>query len=638
MGTWVPNVPNFVLGGATAINIVNEQFDTTTAYTEQSFRQTQDYITNLQTMLNELSPPSSGGVHVEYPYVPDMDYSARPGLSSLDVPDDWPENKPVFPTLIDMPDIADITLPVMGFSPPILNTPTKPVADNIEGPGDAPVVSEVDIPAEPSIVLPDAPILENLPLPTPPTITIPAFDEELTPFEFSTPQAFNWSENPYNSPVWVDLLAKVRDGLINGGTGLGEEVENDIWDRARNRQARENDKLYRQVRDAYSIGYCLPPGSLAAAEMEIASETAMNNTNLNSDIAVKQAELAKEHSQFITSTGVDLEKVLRGFHDAQAGRSMEAAKTVVSSSIDILNAVIAGHNLKIEQYKAEASIYEARVKAALTDIEIYKANVEAVKVSSEMQKNLVAIYEKQIAAVETHVKLYSAKMESAKIRAEIEQLKIENFKAKTQAYSMQVEAEKMKFDIYAVESDVEKTKVQIFAEQAKAYLSEVETKKIEADLESKKLENALRQNTILIEGYKGELAGYLGEIEATGKKVAAVTDGFKAEVAAYAAETDATGQFYGAKIKEIDARIEEAKMKLEEALGNMKAVTDGYVAIKELQVKGTEGIMNVGAQLTSAAMNAVNASASIGTTATSSTGKHLNHSQSLGETHSYRHE
>jgi len=42
----------------------------------------------------------------------------------------------------------------------------------------------------------------------------------------------------------------------------------------------------------------------------------------------------------------------------------------------------------------------------------------------------------------------------------------------------------------------------------------------------------------------------------------------------------------------------------------LELTVKGYVAVKELQVKGTEGIMNVGAQLAASSMNAANASAS----------------------------
>jgi len=489
-----------------------------------------------------------------------------------------------------------------------------------------------NIPTAPSIVLPDSPSLSEIVLPAPPSITLPLFDAQLPEEIMRTPDGFSWEESPYNSEVWSNLLAKVQDGLVNGGTGLGPDVEGAIWDRARSRQAAENDKLFQKIRDSY-VGYSMAPNALASAEAEAFRHISRNNRDLNSDIAIKQAELAKEHSQFILEKGLSLEEVLRSFHNAQANRSFEVAKAVAKNSIEIVNVLISRYNSKLERYKAEASVYESKVKAALAEVDVFKSMVEASKVSSEVQKNLVDIYGKQIDAIKTHVQLYSAQMENVKVAADIEKTKLEAFQLETQAYIARMSAEKVKFDIYQAETEAEKAKAQTFAEQVRAFVAQVDAKKAESSLKMINLDSVLKENAMKIEEYRGELTGYSAAIDATSKKVGAVVEGFKAEVSAYSAETIATGSMYDAKIKEISARIEEAKFKLQKSVAEVDARTKGYIAVKSLQVKGTEGIMNVGAQLSASAMNAVNASASLSSSMSESFGEHYSSNQSLSESH-----
>ena len=92
---------------------------------------------------------------------------------------------------------------------------------------------------------------------------------------------------------------------------------------------------------------------------------------------------------------------------------------------------------------------------------------------------------------------------------------------------------------------------------------------------------------------------------------------------------------FQAKVQEIQARIEAARLNMQVAVAEVEATTRGYVAIKELQVEGTKGIMNVGAQLTASALNAVNASASFGFSGNMGAGESWSHGESISESHSY---
>lgn len=642
MGIWVDKPKDVDVSGKTSLTLVRERFDLTQGFATDSFQATKDFIEDLQEVVATLEVPTTTGIDdVPLPEVLPLDYSSRPKVGHLTVPDDWPTNKPIAPTLDILPELVDFSIPTITFSAPSWNNPQKPVIDLVSAPGAAPELNTPDIPQAPDVALPTPPTLDTIILPSPPNTNLPEFNEELLPenFTFDDAISFNWQDSPYNSEIWDTLLDKVVDGIRNGGTGLGADVEAELWDRAQRRQQTDNEKLYRETEEYFaSRGWEIPPGAMVGRLAEVAQEIAKNNTDLNGKIAIEQAELALKNTQFLIEKGINLETVLREFFTASAARTLDAAKTAVGSAIDIYNAKVAGYNLKIERYKAMAAVFEARVRAALEAVEIFKAQIEGARISLDVQKNLIEIYEKQLLAIETRVRLYTAQMDGVKIASEVENLKLESYRLSTQAYVSRLEGEKIKFDIYGKEVDAEVAKAQVFAEQVRAYVAEVEATKARNELQMNRLNAVAAKNTLLIEQYKGELSGYTSEIDAVAKKVDGVVRGFEAEVKAYSAETDAEAAMYNAKTREIEARIEQSRLLITKAVSEIEAATKGYVAIKELQVEGVKGAMNVGAQLSSAAMNAVSANASIGYNQSLSESADYNHSESISEQHSYQHD
>ena len=148
----------------------------------------------------------------------------------------------------------------------------------------------------------------------------------------------------------------------------------------------------------------------------------------------------------------------------------------------------------------------------------------------------------------------------------------------------------------------------------------------------------LKQNQILVERYRSELAGYTTQIEAQKALIDANVEGFKAEVAGYSAETEAIGMQYSTTIKLIEARIQAARFNVEKALAEIDAVTKGYIAISELQVKGTEATMNVGAQLAASAWSAANASVTGSLSDQQNYGKQYTLTNTLSEAHNFEEE
>lgn len=637
MGTYVDNPNSGSLSVNSPYTMIGEQTDQANFYATESFGITQTYIDNLSDLMGTLVTPDTDAIDIDLPGFAPIDYTARPSLVGVVLPGDWPVNTTTSPTWLVIPSFSDVTFPVLSVTPPVWADPDTPTMSVITEPGDMPAITPVSVPTAPSITLPDSPSLDDVLIPAAPSIGIPEFDSTLPSVTIDEPAPFVWGEPVYNSDMWADLLAKVLDGVKNGGTGLDPIVEAEIYQRLLDRQVDENDRMYIEA-DTYfaARGFTLPSGALSGRLNEINQQISRNNSAASREITVNQAELAQKNTHFILEMGHKLEGTIRSFFTDGTNRLFEANKILAANAIEVYNSLVARYNLDIQRYEAEAKIYETRVRAVLTEVEIYKSQVEGARVTADVQKTLVEVYRVQLQAVESQMNLYVSEMQGAKISADLETLKLEQYKVETQAYIARLDGEKAKFSLYEIQVKAEGEKARTYGEQVRAYATEVDAKKAEIAAQVSQASLILDQNKQEVSRYQSELDAYKVELQAKLSETEAVVTGFRAETSAYEAETHAVSAMYGTQLQEIQARIEEARFNMQKAVAEVDAVTKGYIAVKQLQVDGTTGIMNVGAQLTASALNVVSTSLSYGYSGSESMGESWSHGETISESHPYK--
>ena len=637
MGTWVPTdwTKEKKINPGGPGELVYERFDLSTQYAESSFAIATDFISQLEALLSSFDLPESTISDVDVPDIAPLSYENRPAIGDVTLPV-IPGSTVVKPAWTAVSTFKPLEFPDFNIDPPPYDTVEKPEHDIISDPGDPQATDPIEYPARPDKPIPNEPNFENIIFPVAPSDTISEFEGEVPTETWDMPPNFNYSESNYGSDIWADLLSKVLNDIRNGGTGLGALIEEELYDRALRKQETENERLYNEVENYFEArGFSLPPGAMAGRLAEAAREISRNNTTINAEIMINQAELAQTNTHFMIEQGVKLEGMLRDFFNQQANRAFEAAKIIATTGIEIFNAKVNKFNARVLAYQAEGAIFESRVKAALIQAEIYKTQIDACGVMSEVQKNLVVIYSEKIKALDTIIKLYATEMEAARIKAEVEKIKLTMFELQVKIYIARIEADKAKFDVYVRELEAERTKAMLYSEQVKAFLGEVEAVKVESDIQIQTSDLALKENQILADRYRAEIAGRETEIRGAVAEIAALVDGFKVEAMAYSAETEAEGSWFKAKVEEMRVGVENSKTKLAKAVGEIDAAIKGFAAVKGLQVEGTTGIMNAAAQLCASTMNAVNATASVGYTGTESSGETWSHGESIGETHPY---
>ena len=232
-----------------------------------------------------------------------------------------------------------------------------------------------------------------------PTISIPEYT--LT----APVDELDYSEPVYQSDLQDVLKVALKDFVENGGTGLGADVEAALWARARDKQTILNERTYDEAAEYFSSrGYTIPPGALGGRLTEALAEQTRGDAQLNYEISIEQARLARAQSEHSLIAAINLEGQDKEKFTAMANRTLEAAKATVQVVLDLYNTKVQGYIAEIQGAKIEADVEKVRVDAKVAAnksvIDEYNANIESYKTQIQQE----------IAIVELVAKVYGYKI------------------------------------------------------------------------------------------------------------------------------------------------------------------------------------------------------------------------------------
>jgi hypothetical protein len=160
---------------------------------------------------------------------------------------------------------------------------------------------------------------------------------------------------PLNEDAYDEATAKLVDMITNGGTGINPDVENQIWQRDRDRVIADGMRLDSQTLIQFSQrGYSLPAGVMLGQLQANRTDQLTKLQAQSRDVAIKQFETEIENLRFAITTATDLRiKAL-----AAASDYIRA----LTSSFDTVQRIV---NLKSEAkarlMSATADLYRARL-------------------------------------------------------------------------------------------------------------------------------------------------------------------------------------------------------------------------------------------------------------------------------------
>lgn len=453
--------------------------------------------------------------------------------------------------------VGDVQIDDFVAAPPTLNFPAAP-SITIGSAPILPAVGDVSIPAEPSVSMPDAPAFLAM--------TSHSFGgvnlhegwldklDDIPELSILEPAPFNYVPGARYASQLLDSLKATLNARVHGGTGLAPEVEQQIWDRARDREtqlalAREHEVL----RGAEALGFPLPSGVMAGQLADARREYHDKLSGLSRDIAIKQAELEQENVKASIQAALQLESTLLDDCYKLEALALEAAKTAAGSAIATHNAALEQFKALLVGYQAYAGAYDTLIKAEMTKIEVFKALLSAEETKANINKALVDRYKAEVEGRLAVVEIYKARVGAAQTLVELERTKVQAGGEQIKAFAATVNAETAKVEIYKATVAAEGTKQEAHAATVRAYSAKVgaQAERARANIALYQAQTAAK--SMEWDGYKARLQAAVAEAEIKARSASITVDGYRLGAAAAEAQAGSYMRRWEADIRQYQA-------------------------------------------------------------------------------------
>ena len=427
---------------------------------------------------------------------------------------------PLLDVLAVVPTISLADIPEYTGVEPTLNLPTAPNSSLPAAPGAAPAFNAPDIPTAPSITLPAVPSFTEVTPPEAPTLETLSFDGVLPDDELLLPDLqFQFDEQAYASV----LLDKTTQKLIvdmDGGYGIEPGDEQQLWDRARERELRNVEGAVREARRQRAArGFLLHDGVRLANEAAARREGMEKIASFSREVALKRADMYVENRRFTIQEARALEQMNINYWVTVADRALRAAVANVELGVQLYNLAVSRFQARLEAFKTSAAVYETRIRAQLNQLEQYKSRIEAANLTLDQQATYARIYEAQVRGAQAVLNIYSTEMEGARTAAEIERLKLDGFRASVDAYGSQVGARASEFQMYEAQIRGETAKLDAYRTSISAYGTRVDAAKTRIAAQEIAVNSAINTNKLKLDKYAADMDKYRATVAAESERL-----------------------------------------------------------------------------------------------------------------------
>lgn len=211
---------------------------------------------------------------------------------------------------------------------------------------------------------------------------IPAPVIPTTDFSTDVKNAFDYAFGTLNESIqpqivnyldafFPDIAEAVKTGsdqwiidTIANGRFVPIEVENALWNRAKDREVQEALRNEKSVIEASaSRGFTAPPGALNAAVAANQQDLSKKLAGINRDIAIKAFDVANENTKFAITQAVSLRtafvSALGDFIKtamAQPNQAVDYAKTVLAAKTGLYDSAVALYRADIDKERLRTTV------------------------------------------------------------------------------------------------------------------------------------------------------------------------------------------------------------------------------------------------------------------------------------------
>ena len=618
------------------VPLVEARFDHAQAFADARVYQAEDFLNGLWGLMSDdLEIDSDIAMEVDttstetnFPTV------IAPVEVTMETVDEPPE-----PTINEI-SVVGVDIPGYDIVAEAIDLPERPTTPSVPDVGEAPSIADILVPNSPTIDSVAVPTMRDITIPTSPEFETIAFEGVMPIDDLDLPiTTFSYEEAAYQSDLLTNTKNKLNDLVVNGGTGLGADIEDAIW----NREAERAELALVERKDALAAewaerGFDLPNGVLTSLLLDLDREYTNQRLTSGREIAIKQAEIAKEETQFALKQASDLEGTLMKYASEAAQRSLEAAKFVIDCAIQAFNARINRYNAEIEGYKAQAAVYETRIRAMLARVEVFKAQIDSQKLIGEINSINVDLYGKMLTASNILIERYKTEMDAAQVRMGIEKLRIDSYKARIDSYTSTVQLHVAQFNMYEAGVRGELAKVQIYQAQVEAYKSRVEASKVTAEINIETAKIGMDGEKLKVEVYGVNIEAYKVRVQAEVARVTAIVDIYKAQLEGFKAQTEGEAARIDAVVKAFVARVQQNIAVANTRIEVAKTEVEAWKVVNELQAEVLKTGASVYAQLAASAYSTINCSGQLQGQSQTSSADNYQTTDAYEVQHVYRHD
>jgi hypothetical protein len=176
---------------------------------------------------------------------------------------------------------------------------------------------------------------------------------------------------PLASDAFDEATNWLVDAITNGGTGISAAVEDQIWQRGRERVISEGSRTESQIIDDFAgRGFTIPPGAMAGQLKELRLNQKQAVNSFSRDVAVKQAEIEIENIRFAVSKAIES----RAF-------AMQAAtdyiRALMSAPDAAARVAVINSDVQAKMISATSDLYRARLSRDELVLRSSEANLDA---------------------------------------------------------------------------------------------------------------------------------------------------------------------------------------------------------------------------------------------------------------------
>lgn len=410
------------------------------------------------------------------------------------------------------------------------------------------------------------------------------------------PTPFNYTPGPeYESNLLLALKGILEKRLL-GGTGLPESVEQAVWDRARDREAKTALANEADIqRSAEALGFALPSGILTAQLREARKNYYEKVSGLSRDIAIKQAELEQENMKQTVASVMTLEGTLIEYTAKREQLAFEAAKVAAENAIALVNQANENYKTLMVGYQAYGAAYDTLIKAELAQVEVLKAESELELSKSQINRELTERYKAEIEARMSRIRVFEGQLGAAKTLMELEGLRLSAAGEEVKAFIAAVNADTAQIEAVKAANQAEEIKERIYQTKAQAFSAVVAAQSERSKAELARYTALRDDKRSEWEGYKVRLEAEGMRLDALGKQSTAMLEVYRAGAQAVESQARMTTMVWETQIKDYEA---SQNIAYEAAKVNLAS----FEATRTLASRAAEVAAQTSAQLASSAL------------------------------------